>query len=32
MMAATVLGTLLIPAFYVMVQSLREKVKGAPSA
>ena len=30
MMAATVIGTLLIPAFYVMIQSLREKVKGTP--
>ncbi len=32
MMAATIIGTLLIPAFYVMIQSLREKVKGSPNA
>ncbi|GAA3911890.1 multidrug efflux RND transporter permease subunit [Litoribacillus peritrichatus] len=32
MMAATVIGTLLIPAFYVMIQSLREKVKGTPQS
>jgi multidrug efflux pump subunit AcrB len=36
MLAATILGTLLIPALYVMVQSLRERVKkqerGSPSA
>jgi HAE1 family hydrophobic/amphiphilic exporter-1 len=31
MAAATVIGTLLIPAFYVMIQSLREKVKDQPS-
>jgi HAE1 family hydrophobic/amphiphilic exporter-1 len=30
MMAATVLGTLLIPLFYQLVQQLREKVKGQP--
>ena len=30
MTAATIIGTLLIPAFYVMIQSLREKVKGEP--
>ncbi|KZZ17746.1 hypothetical protein A3751_10620 [Oleiphilus sp. HI0080] len=29
MSVATVVGTLLIPAFYVMMQSLREKVKGS---
>jgi HAE1 family hydrophobic/amphiphilic exporter-1 len=28
MTAATVIGTLLIPAFYVMLQSAREKIKG----
>lgn len=31
MAAATVVGTLLIPAFYVMVQSFRERVKGQPA-
>ncbi|MFC3149650.1 efflux RND transporter permease subunit [Litoribrevibacter euphylliae] len=30
MAMATVIGTLLIPAFYVMLQSFREKVKGQP--
>lgn len=30
MTAATVIGTLLIPAFYVMLQSIREKIKGQP--
>ncbi|GLQ31016.1 efflux RND transporter permease subunit [Litoribrevibacter albus] len=30
MSAATVIGTLLIPAFYVMLQSAREKIKGQP--
>lgn len=30
MMAATILGTLLIPLFYQLVQQLREKVKGQP--
>lgn len=32
MMAATVLGTLLIPLFYQLVQQLREKVKGQPQS
>jgi HAE1 family hydrophobic/amphiphilic exporter-1 len=30
MLAATVIGTLLIPVMYYVVQGLREKVKGAP--
>jgi HAE1 family hydrophobic/amphiphilic exporter-1 len=32
MLAATVIGTLLIPVMYFVVQSIREKVKGAPPA
>jgi HAE1 family hydrophobic/amphiphilic exporter-1 len=32
MLAATVVGTLLIPVMYFVVQSIREKVKGAPPA
>jgi hypothetical protein len=32
MLAATAVGTLLIPVMYFAVQSIREKVKGAPSA
>ena len=32
MLAATVIGTLLIPVMYFVVQSVREKVKGAPRA
>jgi multidrug efflux pump subunit AcrB len=32
MLAATVVGTLLIPVMYFAVQSIREKVKGASSA
>jgi HAE1 family hydrophobic/amphiphilic exporter-1 len=32
MLAATVIGTLLIPVMYFVVQSVREKVKGAPPA
>ena len=32
MAVATVFGTLLIPSFYVMMQSIREKVKGTNSA
>jgi HAE1 family hydrophobic/amphiphilic exporter-1 len=30
MLAATVVGTLLIPVMYFAVQGIREKVKGAP--
>ncbi|GIU33881.1 multidrug efflux RND transporter permease subunit [Shewanella schlegeliana] len=30
MLAATVVGTLLVPVFYVMMQKMREKVKGQP--
>ena len=30
MLAATVVGTLLIPVMYFVVQSIREKVKGSP--
>ena len=30
MLAATIIGTLLIPVMYYVVQSIREKVKGAP--
>ena len=32
MLAATVIGTLLIPVLYYVVQSIRERVKGAPAA
>jgi HAE1 family hydrophobic/amphiphilic exporter-1 len=32
MLAATVIGTLLIPVMYFVVQTIREKVKGAPPA
>jgi len=32
MMAATVVGTLLIPVMYYVVQGIRERVKGAPPA
>jgi HAE1 family hydrophobic/amphiphilic exporter-1 len=32
MLAATVVGTLLIPVMYYVVQSIRERVKGAPPA
>jgi HAE1 family hydrophobic/amphiphilic exporter-1 len=31
MLAATVIGTLLIPVSYYVVQGVREKLKGAPS-
>jgi hypothetical protein len=30
MLAATVVGTLLIPVMYYVVQSIRERVKGQP--
>ena len=30
MLAATLLGTLLIPVFYLLVQGLRERIKGVP--
>jgi HAE1 family hydrophobic/amphiphilic exporter-1 len=32
MLAATIIGTLLIPVMYFVVQGIREKVKGAPAA
>jgi HAE1 family hydrophobic/amphiphilic exporter-1 len=32
MLAATVIGTLLIPVMYYVVQGVRERVKGAPRA
>jgi hydrophobic/amphiphilic exporter-1 (mainly G- bacteria), HAE1 family len=32
MLAATMIGTLLIPVMYFVVQSTREKVKGVPVA
>ena len=32
MLAATIVGTLLIPVMYFVVQGIREKVKGAPPA
>ena len=28
MLAATILGTLLIPVFYQLIQQMREKIKG----
>lgn len=31
MLAATILGTLLVPYFYMIIQRLREKLKGSPS-
>lgn len=31
MLAATILGTLLVPYFYMIIQGLREKLKGSPS-
>ncbi|MCH2085590.1 MAG: multidrug efflux RND transporter permease subunit [Pseudoalteromonas sp.] len=32
MLAATIFGTLLVPLFYTLVQSMREKIKGTASA
>ncbi len=32
MLAATILGTLLVPLFYSLVQSMREKIKGEPTS
>jgi HAE1 family hydrophobic/amphiphilic exporter-1 len=32
MLAATIFGTLLVPYFYMMVQKMREKIKGSPEA
>ncbi|TAA45809.1 efflux RND transporter permease subunit [Corallincola spongiicola] len=32
MLMATIVGTLLVPAFYVIMQSMREKVKNKPAA
>ena len=32
MLAAAILGTLLVPAFYALAQTLRERVKGLPEA
>ena len=31
MLAATIFGTLLVPYFYMMIQRMREKIKGSPS-
>jgi HAE1 family hydrophobic/amphiphilic exporter-1 len=31
MLAATILGTLLVPYFYMMIQRMREKIKGSSS-
>ena len=32
MLAATILGTLLVPLFYSLVQSMREKIKGTATS
>ena len=32
MLGATIFGTLLVPLFYTLVQSMREKIKGTASA